>query len=149
MKKVLKGAISALCLAVMAPAFAAPASFPQAAKDYAAGKYGVALAEFEELKSHYPTNLQVHYYEALCYQGLGQLEKARTEYTYVANANSGTLKPMAQAALQQLSRAHSSGSGGGQSSSPGGMPAGAIASAAATTSGDYKVRKVIEFYADW
>jgi tetratricopeptide (TPR) repeat protein len=152
MKKHFTSGISALLLTAGLPAFSAP-TFQQAAKDYAAGNYRVALQEFEALKASYPSNLQIHYYEGLCYQALGRLGEAKTEYSYVANANSGSLKPMAQAALSQLSRAGGSG-GGGSSSSSGGssMPGGATALASAassTTAGDYKVRKVLEFYADW
>jgi tetratricopeptide (TPR) repeat protein len=149
MKKHLTSAVSLFLCAISIPAFAAPPTFQQAAKDYQSGNYRQALSEFEELKASYPTNLQLHYYEGLCYQALGRLDQARTEYTYVANANSGSLKPMAQAALNQLSRANRGGGGnsGGAQSGPGGSNPTAIASS--TTSGDHKVRKVLEFYADW
>jgi tetratricopeptide (TPR) repeat protein len=148
MKKHLTSAISLVLFAIAVPVFAAPATFQQAAKDYREGNFRLALSEFEQLKVAYPTNLQIHYYQALCYQGLGRLGEARTEYTYVANANS-SLKPMAQAALDQLSKARGGGNpGGSRPSLPGGQTA--IASAASsTTSGEYKVRKVLEFYADW
>jgi tetratricopeptide (TPR) repeat protein len=152
MKKHLTSAIPLLFFAISVPVFAAPATFQQAAKDYREGNFRLALSEFEQLKVSYPTNLQLHYYEALCYQGLGRLDQARVEYSYVANANSGSLKPMAQAALDQLSKAHGGGGGGGGGggSTPSLPGRTAIASAASsTTSGEFKVRKVLEFYADW
>jgi tetratricopeptide (TPR) repeat protein len=150
MKKHLTSAITLLLLALSIPVSAAPATFQKAAKDYREGNFRQSLAEFEELKASYPTNLQIHYYEALCYQGLGRLDQARVEYAFVASANSGSLKPLAQAALDQLSRARGGGGGsqGSVPSSPGGRTA--LASAATnTTPGEYKVRKVLEFYADW
>ena len=149
MKKHLTSALSLLFFAFSVPVFAAPATFPQATKNYRDGNFREALAEFEQLKAVYPSNLQIHYYEALCYQGLGRLDQARIEYTYVAKANS-SLKPMAQAALDQLSKARGGGGGDSQGSMPS-LPGGknAIASAVKTTPGEYKVRKVLEFYADW
>jgi tetratricopeptide (TPR) repeat protein len=149
MKKHLTSVLSLLFFAFSVPVSAAPASFPQATKDYRNGNFRQALAEFEQLKAVYPSNLQIHYYEALCYQGLGRLEQARVEYTYVAKTNS-SLKAMAQAALGQLSKTQRSGGGDTQGTMPS-LPDGKniIASAAKKTPGEYKVRKVLEFYADW
>ena len=149
--KILVGVLSAICLGAglgaAAPVFSAPVSFQQATLDYAAGKYSLALSEFEVYRAQYPSNIQIHYYEALCYQALGRLEKARVEYDYVAKYDRGRLKGLAQTALAQLSRAHGGGgSGGGGTPAPNQGGGQAIASA---TPGESKVRKVLEFYADW
>ena len=130
------------------PVLAQSVSFAQATQDYANGKYAQALAELETYRVAYPTNVQVHYYEALCYQALGRLDRARGEYDFVAKNDGGRLKIMAQQALAQLSRAHSAGSSsGGSSVATTSTPK--LASASVGGSGEFKVRKVIEFYADW
>jgi tetratricopeptide (TPR) repeat protein len=138
-----------LTLAILCtpPVFAQVVSFAQATQDYTNGKYAQALSEFETYRAAYPTNVQVHYYEALCYQALGRLDKARGEYDYVVKNDGGRLKLMAQQALAQLSRSHAAGGSSGSSSAYSSSPQ--LASASSTGSGEYKVRKVIEFYADW
>ena len=154
MNKYLAGVLSAICVSACAvgslPVLAAPASFQQATQDYAAGKYALALSEFEVFKAQYPSNIQIHYYEALCYQAMAKLDKARTEYEYVAKYDVGRLKGLAQTALGQLSRAHGGGGGGGDgSASPGTPGPGGSQAIASASTGESKVRKVLEFYADW
>jgi tetratricopeptide (TPR) repeat protein len=147
MTKIKSGLIAVLSMLLVVPALAGPSvSFQQAAQDYAAGKYSLALSEFEAYRTAYPTNIQIRYYEALCYQALARLDKARVEYQYVAQNDTGRLKALAETALVGLSKVHSRGSG----SSSGSPEAIKVASAGGTTtSGESKVRKVIEFYAVW
>jgi hypothetical protein len=118
MRKLLASALlTSLCVAI-APSFAGTPSFKQATSDYQAGKYQVALIEFERFREVYPTNLQVRYYEALCYQGLNQLEKAKENFQFVIDNDGGVLKSRAQAGLNQLEHAGLSGSGSTPGSSP-------------------------------
>jgi len=111
MRKLLALALLATFSIATIPSFAGAPSFKQATSDYQSGKYQVALIEFEKFRESYPTNLQVHYYEALCYQGLNQLEKARTEFQYVIDNDEGALKSRAAAGLKQIDGAHMSSSG--------------------------------------
>jgi tetratricopeptide (TPR) repeat protein len=104
-------ALLAICSLSVVPSFAGPPSFKQATSDYQAGKYQVALIEFEKFRESYPTNLQVRYYEALCYQGLNQLDKAREEFQFVIDNDEGRLKASAQAGLKQLDDSHSAANG--------------------------------------
>ena len=117
MRKALALALLVSISAAVAPAFSAsPPSFNQATADYKRGKYQVALIEFEKFRQSYPTNLMVHYYEALCYQGLNQLDSARTEFQYVIeNDETGTLKAKAEAGMKRVNDAHT------QTSSMGGV----------------------------
>ena len=124
------------------PLSAGPASFNQAVSDYNAGKYAQSLTELEAYAAAYPNNSLVHYYIALCHQGTGRLEKAKTEFEWVAKNGDAKLRSMAQAGLQQLSRVHTQAT--------------TIASASQPTSSrptihfnGPKVTKVLEFYTDW
>lgn len=143
------GVWATLAILSAPPVFAQAVSFAQATQDYAHGKYAQALSEFETYRTAYPSNIQVHYYEALCYQALGRLGKAREEYDYVAKNDTGRLKGLAQQALSQLAKAGgSSGSSSGSSSSSLNSTPQLASATTSARSGD-KVRKVIEFYADW
>jgi len=95
----------------------------QAVADYNAGKYGQAATAFESLKKQYPNNALTHYYLALSRQAMGQMDKARVEYQWVSQYGDASLKGLAAQGLARLS--------GGRSAQPG------------------KVRKILEFYADW
>ena len=126
---------------------AAPASFEQATKDYAAGRYSLALSEFDAFKAAYPNNIMVHYYCGLCSQALNKLGQAKAEYEFVAKYDTGRLKPLALAALAQFGKLKGtqiamapSGGGSAASSSAGGNGA---------PQGAPKIKKVLEFYADW
>ena len=126
----------------MLPCLSAPASYDQAVKDYGAGKYTLALSEFQAYKAAYPSNALVHYYIGLCQQSLGRIDQAKAEYQWVATNGDTQLKSRAQAGLNQLSRVRSSG---GSSTSSGSL---SQASGSSTHSGG-KVRRVLDFYADW
>ena len=145
MRRMMTAAILALSLSFwLLPILAAPAaSYNQAVKDYNAGKYAVALAEFESCKAAFPTNALVRYYTALCEQSLGRFDKAKEEFQWVATNGDARLKLMAQAGLNQLSRAHASVS---HSASAGFSTATASAPSGSSQS---KVRRIIDFYADW
>ncbi len=125
---------------------AGPVSFQQAVADYTAGKYSQADSELEGYKRAYPTNAMVHYYLALCKQALGHLESAKAEYLWVTQYGDARLKGMAQAGFDQLSKARTS-----TSSSVAAAPttAPAAAPSAAPQIASAKVKKIIEFYADW
>lgn len=86
----------------------------------------------------------VHYYLALCKQAMGHLEGAKTEYLWVTQNGDARLKGMAQAGFDQLSKVRPSGSGGGAMTAS--TPA---ASTSTQLVASAKVKKIIEFYADW
>lgn len=127
---------------------AAPVSFQQAVADYTAGKYSQANAEFETYKQAYPTNAMVHYYLALCKQALGHIEGAKAEYLWVTQNGDARLRGMAQSGFDQLSKAKYSGSS--SSSVATATPSHTATSASSTPIvATAKVKKIIEFYADW
>ena len=135
----------AISLCLFIQPLAQAADFKTAKSSYDAGKYPQALAEFKELKGSYPNNELVHYYLALCYQATNQMQLAKNEYEWVSTRGRTGLKAQAAKGLQQLSGLRSP-------SSSGGSPPVAIASAAGATApgaGGTKVKKIIEFYADW
>lgn len=123
---------------------AGPVSFQQAVADYTAGKYNQAESELEGYKRAYPTNAMVHYYLALCKQAMGHLESAKAEYLWVSQNGDARLKGMAQAGFDQLSKVRSS-----NSSAVAATPAAATTAPATTQIASAKVKKIIEFYADW
>lgn len=124
-------------------ATAAPPSWNQAVADYNAGRYAQALFEFNQYKATYPTYPLVHYYLALCHQAMNHIGEARAEFDWVAQHGDARLGGMARAGAQQLS--HLSTTSGG-SSAPSTTTA---PEAAAQTKVAARVKKIIEFYADW
>jgi predicted Zn-dependent protease len=139
-----------LCSAVALISLAAPlalgqaSSYNQAIADYNGGRYARALSEFKTLEAAYPTNVLVRYYAGLCQQSVGHIEQAKDEFRYVATYGTPQLKSMASAGLAQLQNAHMSVSS--HSSSPSIAMASPSSGTAAPAA---KVRKIIEFYADW
>jgi hypothetical protein len=126
------------------PIAAGPASFNQAVSDYNAGKYAQALGEMEAYGAAYPTNALVRYYIALCQQGIGHFDKAKSEFQWVSQNGDARLRSMAQAGMQQLSRAHT------QIASSSINTASTMGRASQSTShGGDKIKKVLEFYTDW
>ncbi len=151
MRRLLLTATLSSWLFIQSGALGAPANdaFLQAVDQYNKGQYRQALAGFNGLKTKYPNDTKVHYYLALCHQALNHVADARTEYQWVqSNGRDPALKAHAGKGLQVLSQMHSSGSSAANPSPSGGgqLPGGAgpVASGGAT-----KVKKVIEFYADW
>jgi outer membrane protein assembly factor BamD (BamD/ComL family) len=117
-------ALASLLIAAL-PAMSAPANlYAQAVADYNAGKYGQAATEFETIKAQYPNNALTHYYLALCRQALGHLDKAKQEYQWVSQYGDASLKGLANQGMARLSGAKTPAAAG-------------------------KVRKILEFYADW
>ncbi len=136
--------VGTLTLVSIQTTAAAPVSFQQAVADYAAGKYGQAETELEEYKRAYPTNAMVHYYLALCKQATGHLESAKSEYLWVTQNGDPRLRGMAQSGFDQLSKVRSS-----SSTSSNAAPPAASTAASAPQIATAKVKKIIEFYADW
>jgi len=134
-------ALAAVIFLIFADAAnAAPNNFNQAVKDYNDGHYAHALAEFDALKTSYPNNALVRYYDGLCSQAVGRFEKAKSEFNFVMTCPDQKLRSLAQRGLAQLNKAHSTSTG----------QAGVTTvynSASPTSSG--RVKRVLEFYADW
>ncbi len=128
------------------PALAAP-SFPQAKADYESGKYSQALATFQALSASYPTNALVHYYMALCHQNLGHMGQAKAEYQIVVSSGQPQLVPMAAKGLATLAGARSSSSTGSSSSASSSAPSHESSTGSKVAMG--KVKKVLEFWAEW
>ncbi|MBP9094515.1 tetratricopeptide repeat protein [bacterium] len=125
------------------PVWAAP-SYSQAESEYKSGKYAQALASFQALNAAYPSNVLVHYYLALCHQNLGHMGQAKAEYQLVVASGQPQLAPLAAKGLATLSGARS-GSGSASSnsnSSPSSSDTGVKVATA-------KVKKVLEFWAEW
>lgn len=142
-RKLSKLLMVASCLLVFAnAATAGPLTFQAAVAEYKAGKYQSALSMFKQLSASSPSNALTHYWIAVCQHQLGHIEQAKKEYQFVVNSGDPRLKPLAEAGLGKISGARTSGS---TSSAPSGAPAG---SPSQTTAAN-KVKKVIEFYADW
>jgi tetratricopeptide (TPR) repeat protein len=128
------------------PALAAP-SFPQAKADYESGKYSQALATFQALSATYPTNALVHYYMALCHQNLGHMGQAKAEYQIVASSGQPQLVPLAAKGLATLAGARSNS--GSSSSSVASISAPSNESRTGSKVAMGKVKKVLEFWAEW
>lgn len=138
-------ALASLLIAAL-PAMSAPANlYAQAVADYNAGKYGQAASEFETIKAQYPNNALTHYYLALCRQALGHFDKARQEYEWVSQNGDASLKGLAAQGMSRMSGVKTSVSSSG----------GATHTASATQApsnrppAGAKVKKILEFYADW
>jgi len=125
-----------------APKSAAQVNLGQAVRDYNAGSYSRALSEFQSLQSSYPTNALVHYYMALCEQSLGHLDQARNQFQWVISSGDARLKVLAQTGFSQLAGKST------QISYSGGSASSAVPSASSSSAAG-KVKRVIEFYADW
>lgn len=144
MNKMHVAAALAALIVVAAPAFSAPASFPEAVADYNAGRYSMAATKFESLKQAYPTNALSHYYLGLSRQALGHLDKAREEYQWVSTNGDPRLRALAAQGLTRMSGARSSGSSSSSSSS---VASSGAPSNAAQSGG--KVKRILKFTADW
>ncbi|MGD9684312.1 MAG: tol-pal system YbgF family protein [Candidatus Obscuribacterales bacterium] len=123
------------------PVLAQKITYPQAVATYKNGNYSQALSQFKQVDAAFPNNAMVHYYMALCHQGLGHLNLARSEYQQVVNMGDARLAGLARQGLSQLSGAKTQVYSGAPSqvsaTQQPAMPAKKIA------------RKVLYFYADW
>lgn len=139
--------IAAAVFYAQLPMQAAPVSFQQAQADYNAGKYAQALAGFEPYAAKYPGNPLVRYYVGLCHLALKHNPQARQEFQFVSTCSDAKLASQAKTGLAQLDRL----SGSIASAAPAAnAPAGdtkPAPQAASKVKG--KLKKVIEFYADW
>ena len=135
-----------LWLAAQPAAFSAP-NFNGAVNSYKAGNYAQALQDFKVFKANSPNNALTRYYLALCHQAMNHTSEARAEYQWVSQYGDATLKSHAARGLSQLSSMRSSHPSGGVSiTTSSGNPVQPTAPGAASGS---KVKKVLEFYADW
>jgi thioredoxin 1 len=137
--------LAALIFLIFASAAdASPNDFNQAVQDYNDGHYAHALSEFDALKASYPNNALVRYYDGLCLQATGRFEKAKSEFDFVTTCPDQRLRSLAQKGLAQLSNAHSAGQTRINTSYTS-----AISASSGASSGPGKVKRVLEFYADW
>lgn len=96
--------VIAACAAVN-PAFSSNVSsvkFDDAVKSYKDHKYSQSLTQLQQLHAAGLCNDMVHYYMALDYQAMSQMNSARQEYQKVATGSNPGLKGYAQAALASL-----------------------------------------------
>lgn len=145
------------------PVYGGNSAYEKAVADYSGGKYGQAAGEFEALKASYPSNALIRYYLGLSRQALGQLDKARAEYQWVATNGDARLKAMAQQGLKGMGNSKSyiagSGSRGGSPMAGDYIPPFAntgSSGSSASASGDQgnthngaKVTKILKFTAPW
>ena len=144
MKRLLVVSSISLWLAAAPVGLCAP-SFKAAVENYKAGKYASALEDFKYFKASSPNNVLTRYYLALCHQAMNHTSDARAEYEWVSRYGDPTLKSHAATGLAQLSSMRSVSTAtrvptsGGNSVTP--MPPSARVGS--------KVKKILEFYADW
>ncbi|MBU6455537.1 MAG: hypothetical protein KGS72_27440 [Cyanobacteria bacterium REEB67] len=128
-------------------ALAAP-SFQEGMAEYNSGKYAHALGTFQTFKASYPNNALVHYYIALCQQGLGHIDQAKAEYKWVMESRDPQLAGKAAAGLSQLANVRTAGAGGASSAAV--MPTAAAPGGSGSDKAPQgKVKKVIDFWATW
>lgn len=140
---------------VCAPVQAVDAVYQQAMTDFQARKYAAALAGFKKVASTNRSDIQSHYYLALCYQNTNQFGLAAREYQWVATYSPDpSLKLKAQAGYAQLTRS----SGSSTSSASASQPAWAKTAAGMGIPGLAQQRKsefsngrlrITEFYTQW
>lgn len=119
-------ALASMLIAAL-PVMSAPANqYAQAVANFNSGNYQQAATEFESLKATFPNNVLTHYYLARCHQALGHVDQAKQEYEWVTKNGDGSLKGLAVKGMAGLS--------GAKVSKP-------VARK--------KVKKILEFYADW
>lgn len=75
-----------------------------AVKSYKDRKLAQSLAQFKQIHDAGTCNELIHYYMALCYQGLNQINMAKQEYSNVVKGKVPSLKAMSQNALNSLNR---------------------------------------------
>lgn len=121
-------------------------AFERALLNYNAGRYQVALDGFSGIRAKYPDNALVHYYLALCHQALNHQSEARSEFEFVSARGNAKLRANAAAGLQQISRLRSQiGVSRPVSKQPSKLPSENKPAVPPPS----KVKRIIEFYADW
>jgi thioredoxin 1 len=155
MKRVLP-LFAMVCIVFPLAASVASNGFNEAVLDYNDGHYARALSQFEALKTTYPNNALVRYYDGLCLQATGRLDEAKSAFTFVITCRDQRLRSLAQKGLDQLGNAHSSPPQSGASNAYvnnvittqiASAPKSPIPPLSGSSSG--KVKRVLEFYADW
>ena len=136
----------AVCLQQTA-GLAAP-NFQQAVADYNSGKYRQALPTFQAFASAYPQNALVHYYLGMCQLSLNHRGEARAEFQWVAQHGDANLASQSQRALQSLGAVGSNSNDGAALAYAPPSPSGPAAGSSSKPAGQ-KVKKILEFYADW
>jgi tetratricopeptide (TPR) repeat protein len=124
---------------------AAP-SFQEGMAEYNSGKYAHALGTFQTFKASYPNNALVHYYIALCQQGLGHIDQAKVEYKWVMESRDPSLATKAASGLAQLSNIRTTGSGRATSSASVIPTASAPGGSGSDKAPHGKVKTVIDFF---
>jgi hypothetical protein len=77
----------------------------QAVQDYNGRKYKDALTKLDGLSRTGQASDKAHYYMALCYQGINQMNTAKSEYMWVySRSKDATLKYNAWQAIQSMER---------------------------------------------
>lgn len=140
--------LTTLALLLMMPSGLAAPSFNQAVAEYNAGKFPQALSNFNTIKASYPNNPLLRYYIAMCHQQMGHISDAKAEYTFVTLHGDSNLVRLASIAINQLSGLGPKNSAVSVSASnrPPQQGPGAGGPSAPQAS---KVKKILEFYADW
>lgn len=88
----------------------------QAIKDYRAHRYAECMEKLNNLLAQGQNTDKIHYYLALCYQGMSQIATAKGQYLWVyQNSKDPTLRYNSWKAIQDLERwsAHRNYSGNG------------------------------------
>jgi len=137
----------ACSVSLCSSAIAAP-TYQQAMADYAAGKYALALGEFQALNLSYPKYALGHYYMAMCQQALGRFTQAKSEYKWVVDSRDAGLAAKAAQGLSQLSSARGTGSSGSSVTATVTSTATQSAPVATQKLAMGKVKKVLEFWSE-
>lgn len=145
MKRLLLLSTAVFWLASQSAGICAP-KFGDAVNLYKSGNYSQALQDFTSIKAAYPNNALTHYYLALCHQALNHVTEAKTEYQWVSNYGDPTLKGHAAKGLAQLGTLRAQT---GSVSIATASPVSSSAAGPPAAGGPTKVKKIIEFYADW
>lgn len=143
--------LASIATLTLMPVYGAPASFQEAQADYNAGRYAQALSKFEPYAANYPGNALVRYYLGLCHLALNHNSQARQEFQFVASCNDAKLASQARTGLAQLNKLGgvAAASAGPAVAAPAGGASGAAANGTPSPAVKGKLKKVIEFYADW
>lgn len=141
-------------IALIAPVFmtfappAQAANFPQAVKAYKAKNYPKALCELKECYKKYPNNTLVRYYLALTHQQMGHVGQAKAHYKWVVDNGDQTFKARAEQGYNQLAGLRAASNSAPARTSQAQTPTQSAGGGAPDVKKE-KVKKILEFYADW
>lgn len=94
--------------AVLVANAAGNSAWEEATRQYNAGNYTAALAEFRKISEENPTDPSTHYMLGQCYKGLNKTQQAIVEYTWVSKSSDARMRAIAQSALKQMGQNSSS-----------------------------------------